>query len=155
MVRTAGKSSFFRRRATRRPLFTRRRACVLSRQLSANMKTTGHATLPSRISRPPVPLELFLIVTKPVAVNRDNQPSSLLPAYNNHGALTTCPSSPTTAPIYTAPVVAQNRTAASLWRAITKYPPCRRWRLLRPRGRCGNRSDCTGHRQQPLKHANT
>ena len=30
------------------------------------MKTTGRATLLSRVSRPPVPLELFLIVTKPV-----------------------------------------------------------------------------------------
>ena len=69
---------------------------ALSRQLSRIMKTTGHATLPSRISRPPVPLELFLICDKTRRrIDRDNQPSSLLPAYNNHGAFPTCPSSPT------------------------------------------------------------
>ena len=33
------------------------------------------------------------------------------------------------------PLVEQYCTAASEGRAITKYPPCRRWHLLRPRGR--------------------
>ena len=115
--------------------FFRGCAPVLSRQLSRIMKTTDHATLPRRISRPPVPLKLFFSPDKTRLVHRhrDNQPSSLLPAYNNHGALRTCPSSPTAPYIRRKPVVEQNRTAASRWRAITKYPPCRRWRLLRPR----------------------
>ena len=74
--------------------------------------------------------------------------------YNNHGASLQPILLAHLLPIYCArPLIEQSRTAASAWRAITKYPPCRRWRLLRPRGRCGNRSDCTGHRQQPRKHA--
>ena len=56
------------------------------------MKTTGHATLPSRVSRPPVPLELFLIVTKPVVGPSTAISIELLLAYNNHGASPTYPS---------------------------------------------------------------
>ncbi len=155
MIRTAGKSSFFRRRAPA-DLFGAVRPGFLSRQLSAIMKTTGRATRPSRVSGPPVPLEPFLIVTKPVVGESTAIISiELLLAYNNHGA------SPTYPLRTLLPYIARGRWSSNhaprqaIRRAITKYPPCRRWRLLRPRGRCGNRSDCTGHRQQPLKHANT
>ena len=117
-----------------------------------------HAQQPS--CRPqrhsPAAVSRLFFKNRKTGSTQETPATSVLQApYNNHGALQRIRFSPAQ-PIHCArPRVNRCCTAASVRFAITKYPPCRRWRLLRPRGRCGNRSDCTGHRQQPRKHANT